>query len=96
MNSDKDRTPRGPSSSTGSPKKSLPREKDSGFHQSNSLEKDRDEPIMTSFRELASDSPMCTSNYSERSQYDIVEEDENDPEVASFGRYYCTIKSDKF
>ena len=41
---------------------------------------------MTSFRELASDSPMCTSNYSERSQYDIMEEDENDPEVASFGK----------
>ncbi|KAE9551899.1 hypothetical protein FO519_004890 [Halicephalobus sp. NKZ332] len=86
QNTDKDVTPRGPSSSTSSPKKSLPREKDSGFHQS-SLEKDRDEPIMTSFRELASDSPMCTSNYSERSQYDIMEEDENDPEVSAFGNH---------
>uniref|UniRef100_A0A7E4VFN7 BTB domain-containing protein n=1 Tax=Panagrellus redivivus TaxID=6233 RepID=A0A7E4VFN7_PANRE len=65
-------------------KKAIKRESDSGFHQPNSVEKPDDSgpPAMTSFRELASDSPMCLSNYSERSQYDIMEEDETEVDTA--------------
>ena len=61
------------------------RERDSRFQQSSSLEKPADEPAMTSFRELAADSPMCLSGYSERSQYDIAEEEE--PEAHSYGSH---------
>uniref|UniRef100_A0AC34RNQ5 BTB domain-containing protein n=1 Tax=Panagrolaimus sp. JU765 TaxID=591449 RepID=A0AC34RNQ5_9BILA len=85
VSSDKNATPRNDSTKT-SPKKSLPRETDSGYHRQESQEKD--EPLMTSFRDLASsDSPMCLSGYSDRNQYDIVEEDENDPEFSSFGQH---------
>uniref|UniRef100_A0A914YFZ7 BTB domain-containing protein n=1 Tax=Panagrolaimus superbus TaxID=310955 RepID=A0A914YFZ7_9BILA len=91
----------------------IPREHDSGFHQPSSIEKPppsttattttsiitiSEEPIMTSFRELANDSPMCLSGYSERSQYDIVEEEaeheiseeasQNSSHFGSHGRFY--------
>uniref|UniRef100_A0A914QLU0 BTB domain-containing protein n=1 Tax=Panagrolaimus davidi TaxID=227884 RepID=A0A914QLU0_9BILA len=47
-----------------------------------------EEPIMTSFRELANDSPMCLSGYSERSQYDIVEEeDEHEQNSTQFNSH---------
>jgi hypothetical protein len=66
----------------------IPREHDSGFYQPPSMFHEKqstttisrlsgeEQPIMTSFRELANDSPMCLSGYSERSQYDIVEEED--------------------
>lgn len=84
--SNKDVTPRNDSTKI-LPKKSLPRETDSGYHQQENQEKD--EPLMTSFRDLAlSDSPMCLSGYSDRNQYDIVEEDENDLESSNFGKIF--------